>query len=293
MLVESQSKYRGYFLAFGKDWAPRVAVFWVLTFNRGLLHGARMCVGPSPSSLVVAREVPVSTVDEGADWANSLYGDRGTVTLLKRCGYLRIGVIFLAGLASGAAAWMFLGMPVGMAVCLVVSLVPHFTPWGVLGVFWSADRTINAKMREVCGRSADVGDCNFFENSHYPAADAAPLSSNTSAMDKVMILHRACFGEICGETDSKSKVAMAALYKGVLDIFNGTRDGKTVLVRATQAIDDANLSPERKALFIQAVKDCVENEPAPEAVPNTEAGEPGMFMRAVRWCSSFLHGRYF
>jgi hypothetical protein len=245
------------------------------------------------ASLVIQSGAPVSKMGEKLDLGDFLCGNDSTIAVIKRRGYWRIGEVLVAGLVGGAATWIFWGIPVATFVFLFVGVVPHFTPWGAVGIFFDASRAIEEKMAEICKHSTDTNNCDLFVSPSFPTAiipSVVPNTDVTNALTKITILHDAWLPECRAETDPNLKMNILALYKSILDIFKTEKDGKNVLVQAIQAIDSANLSSERKVLFIRAVKDCVGNETAPGAILNDGIDEPGIFARAYRWCSSFMCG---
>jgi hypothetical protein len=266
---------------------PLAAAPFVLQFDFGLLQMTYMSVSPSSSG--VPSGASASTVVGKSDFWGSLYGDHGEVSALKRRGYRRIGTIFLAGLASSVVAGVFLGAPACVVTCIVVGIVPHFTPRGTLGIFFEADRAIKAKMYEVFGQSITINSCDSHVNSPHSVANNASdadIASSGMAVKGVLILNKAWLGEARAEADPNLRMEILRLYKQVLDIFNGAMDRRSVLGQVIRAINDANLSTERKALFVRAAQDYVDNVSPPEA---DSGSKPGVLRRMAQWCG-FVRG---
>lgn len=241
------------------------------------------------SSSGVPSGAPASTVVKESDPWESLCGGSGAIAALKRRGYGRISITFLVGLASGTVAGMLGGVPVGIVACLVFGVVPHFTPWGALGIVWDVDRAVKAKMHEVFEQSVDVDNCDSSVNLPHPIVDNTSSAGTTrgdTAVKGVLILHKAWLGEVRAEADPDLRMEILRLYKQVLDMFNGAVNRRSVLGQAIQAIDDANLSAERKALFVRAAQDYVDDVSPPEA---DSRGKPGVLRRMAQWCG-FVRG---
>jgi hypothetical protein len=216
------------------------------------------------------------------------------VDQLKRRSVLKIVGVTLVAIASGVGFGLFLGVPAGIVTGFILGVVPHFTPWSGMRIFWMADEITAARLQKIRDSSNGIDDCDFSVASQHEVESSprsAPASRMVTGTDvvngggSVSIVHNAFMSEYRKRTDPTEKAELLELYKQHMlgALSEGTKEA--ILAGITVITGAKVLGDEAKVAFVGAVVEAAQERQRSYSA-TVEAGRPGAFCGIGRWVRS-------